>query len=116
MNTTQTHQTGTGDEQSLLSTIPADLIAEVDGVTVREYGVGSGPGCMCGKVRKHPEGCSLEQALSFLEKYRSSLRRAHILFSGGQVFWFSRAGYLRFEVKASPAGIPARSVFGTPAD
>jgi hypothetical protein len=104
MNTTETHQSSAGDEQSqsLLETIPADLLAEVDGVSVCEYGFGAGPGCICGKVCKHTEGCSFDQAIIFLEKYRHVLRRAHIKFSSGLVFWFRRECFDRSEFKVSP--------------
>lgn len=88
---------GKDGTMELITTIPANVMKLIQGKKVVEAGFGAGPGSAAGQVHKFVEPVELTEGINWIERYRQTLRTAHIMLDDRTVLWFYQDGYNRYE-------------------
>jgi hypothetical protein len=83
--------------EPLITTIPDDIRAKIAALRATDVGFGAGPGFCAGKFHTYPEAVALDEALTWIERYRQALRRAHARLEDGSVLWFEPSGFVRHQ-------------------
>ena len=89
-----------------LDTIPPDLRRDMNTLEAQEVGFGAGPGCMAGKIERSPRPVPVEDALLWLARYATVLKKAHVQLTDDSVIWFEPSGFLRWDREARNAPRP----------
>jgi hypothetical protein len=92
--------------KDLISTIPADVMCLIENKKVIEVGFGAGPGCVTGRIQKHPIPVDLAEGISWIEKNSDTMKAGHLLLDDLTTLWFYSYGFTRYE--QSPNEKPPR--------
>lgn len=82
-------------DPSLLATIPAEIRAQLGDRRATQVGFGAGPGCVAVKLQRLWPPVSIEDALAWLEGYRTTFRRGHVRLEDGARLFFDPTGFRR---------------------
>lgn len=90
-----------------MTTIPAEVLAQIAGKKALEAGCGCGPSFIAGRIDKFEPPVALEVAVALVGSWQGIMRRAHILLEDHSVLWLEpRVGLYRYDVK--PVAHPPR--------
>jgi hypothetical protein len=89
-----------------ISTIPAEVLEDIQERKVIEAGFGAGPSCVAGKVQVFPDPVELAEGVAWIEKYCHIMKAAHLLLDDRTVLWFHPTGFKRYE--QTPVNKPPR--------
>lgn len=96
------------EPSALLDSIPEPLRNEVKQLRANEVGFRTGPGFVAGELKALVPPVPISEALTWLDRYRSVFRKAHVELVDGRRLWFVPTGFIEAtERKASYSAPPA---------